>query len=96
MSARKSDLAPLRLAVKYCGGCNPDYDRGDLVEKMCNLLSQKVLMVDPEEDPDVVIAVQGCATACADLSPFDESKILQIKNKEDLQPLIEKLQRKLP
>ncbi len=91
ISKSAQNVAPLRIGVKYCGGCNPNYDRGELVAKIENQLSQIVLWVDPEEDPDLIIAVQGCPTACADLGSFDESKVIQLKDEEDLQSLIENL-----
>lgn len=48
-------------------------------------------MVGPEEDADVLVAVQGCPTACADLSSFDGSRVLHIKDEEELHLLIAKL-----
>jgi len=81
----------LRIGIKYCGGCNPNYDRGALVSKIEDQLPQQILWVSPEENADLIIAVQGCPTACADLSPFDASKVFQIKDEADLQPLIKKL-----
>jgi hypothetical protein len=89
------DVTPLRIGVKYCGGCNPGYDRGLPASKIQNQLSKKVLMVSPEEEADVIIAVQGCPTACADLSPFEESNILHITDTGDLQPVIERLNREI-
>ena len=61
----------LRVGVKYCGGCNPEYDRVALVEQIKKRLEGKIGFVPPEsEGGDIILAVNGCKTACADLSGF--------------------------
>jgi ferredoxin len=90
-SEQKRNLSPSRIGVKYCGGCNPGYDRGSLVARIQDALSTKIEMVSLEEEADLIIAIQGCPTACADLSPFDPSKVFHIKSEEDVQLLIRKL-----
>ena len=61
----------LRVGVKYCGGCNPEYDRVALVEQIKESLEGKVSFVAPESGRfDIILAVHGCRTACADLSGF--------------------------
>ena len=61
----------LRVGIKYCGGCNPEYDRVALVEQIKERLTGKVSFVPSEsEGIDIILAVQGCKTACADLSSF--------------------------
>ena len=61
----------LRVGVKYCGGCNPEYDRVALVEQIKGRLEGKVSFVPPEsEGVDIILTAQGCRTACVDLSGF--------------------------
>jgi hypothetical protein len=87
--------APLRIGIKYCGGCNPDYDRGSLVEMLKEALSSTAVLVHWEEDdPDVIVAVQGCPTACADLGMFDASKVLSVTSTEDFASLVETINRR--
>jgi len=72
--ALKNNLdAMLRVGVKYCGGCNPEYDRVALVEQIEKRLEGKISFVPPEsERVDIILVVQGCRTACADLNGFRE------------------------
>lgn len=62
----------LKIGVKYCGGCKPYYDRVELTAKLKERLGEKVEFL-PHDSPGLfmVIAVQGCPTACADLSHID-------------------------
>ena len=79
----------LKVAIKYCGGCNPDYDRVGLVENIEEGLNGKVEFVSPEnENIDLVLAVEGCETACADLSALEGIKIRIIRKIEDAEDLL--------
>jgi len=76
----------LKVAIKYCGGCNPDYDRVVLVKRIEERLNGKVEFVSAEdENIDLVLAVEGCKTACADLSAFKGIKIRFVKKIEDVE-----------
>jgi hypothetical protein len=60
----KKDSGKLKISVKYCGGCNPQYDRVELVEKIRASLKDKAELVSREsKGSDMVLAVQGCSTA---------------------------------
>ena len=78
----------LKVTIKYCGGCNPDYDRVALVKYIEESLHGKVEFVSAEdENIDLVLAVEGCKTACADLSAFKGIKIWFITEIEDAELL---------
>lgn len=61
----------MKIGLKYCGGCNPNHDRVDLVRQMAERLGDKAEFL-PHETPGISmgVAVEGCPTACADLSSF--------------------------
>ncbi len=80
----------LKVGIKYCGGCNPDYDRVALVKQIESRLQGKVEFVSPENDHvDFVLAVEGCKTACADLSSFQGKTIHVISRKEDVDKFLQ-------
>ena len=55
----------MRVGVKYCGGCNPRYDRGALVRRLAAEFPGCAF--GPAEGPmDFVLVVCGCARACAE------------------------------
>jgi len=73
----------LRVGLKYCGGCNPEYDRVALVRHIEESLQDRVEFVTPEsEGVGLILAVEGCSTACADLSAFQGMEIRVITNIE--------------
>ena len=74
----------LKIGIKYCGGCNPRYDRVALVKQIEKSLQGEAEFVLPEsENVVLILAVQGCSTACADLSAFQGLEIRTITNIED-------------
>jgi hypothetical protein len=84
----------LRVGIKYCGGCNPEYDRIAIVDHIKKSLQDEIEIVRTEsEDVDLILAVNGCSTACADLKPFEGLKIHTITNMEDSDKFIKAIRR---
>lgn len=54
----------MRLYVKYCGGCNPVYDRCAFVDRVCAGTGLSVSFRNPEQ-ADICLLVSGCPRACA-------------------------------
>ena len=85
----KRGQGQLKIRIKYCGGCNPNYDRVALVKHIKERLGNRVDFVEGEEDGiALVLAVTGCSTACADLSPFQRLEVRMITCPEDAEPFI--------
>lgn len=83
------------VRIKYCGGCNPNYDRVALVARMKERLGGTVEWAPSDADPcDLVVAVYGCETACVDLTAFDGYEIHRITCPEDADPFIEQMRLK--
>ena len=55
-----------RVAIKFCGGCNPIIDRGKLARSIREHLTGLVRWVPPEEEVDLLLIISGCLTACVD------------------------------
>ncbi len=84
--------AKMIVGIKYCGGCNPEYDRVALVEQIRCVLKGKVEFVSAQsEGVELILAMQGCATACADLTPFKGIQIKMITKTEDAERFIQEV-----
>ncbi len=55
----------LRLAVKYCGGCNPLIERGEVAREIREELPG-ARWVSWEGESDLLVVINGCPTACAE------------------------------
>jgi hypothetical protein len=56
------------IGVKYCGGCNPEIQRTELVNSLTRLLAEDFRLDTGEasERWEVAILVCGCPVACLD------------------------------
>ena len=86
----------MRVGLKYCGGCNPEYDRVALVRHIEESLQGLIEFVSPEsEGVELVLAVEGCSTACADLSAFQGMEIWIIYNTEGTERFIKEIRKRV-
>jgi len=82
----------LKVGIKYCGGCNPGYDRVALADFIKNSLHGRVEFVSLDSEVvDLILAVEGCKTCCADLSAFEDKQIYFIAQIEDAGKFLQKL-----
>ncbi|MCJ7664893.1 MAG: hypothetical protein MUO24_11725 [Desulfobacterales bacterium] len=89
----KRNRGRLKIRIKYCGGCNPGYDRLALVKRIEERLRGKVALVGAEGDGiSLVLAVEGCGIACADLSDFAGLEVRVITCPEDAELFIRDLE----
>jgi hypothetical protein len=63
---------PPRLAIKFCGGCNPLFERGEVAQKVRQGLSAS-RWASWEEGSDLVLIINGCPTACADRAEIQKN-----------------------
>ena len=79
-----------KIALKYCGGCDPEYDRRAAVTELKEKLGDLVEWVTPDSgQADAVIVVQGCLRACAELSELPKVPMVVIASLEQAQKLVE-------
>ena len=87
-------IGPKRIGIKYCGGCNPHYERVDLVQKVRSLMKGRFLFLKHDQkDLNGLILVNGCPRACA-VQNLNEAEIpcrLVVKE-NDLASLIDWLE----
>jgi len=82
----------LKIGLKYCGGCNPDYDRVAVKDQIEKSLQGRVQFVSPEsDDKDMILVIQGCKISCADLTSFEGLKIWKITSVEDAKTFIKEM-----
>ncbi len=58
----------MERAVKYCGGCNPRYDRAALVRALERRFGQALPSAQPGHRYDEIFVICGCPAQCANTS----------------------------
>lgn len=55
-----------KIGIKYCGGCNPTYDRVELVQQIKSRLEARFLFIrHDQQDLDGLLLINGCHRSCA-------------------------------
>jgi hypothetical protein len=56
-----------KIGIKYCGGCNPSYERVEMIQRLRSLLEGRfIFAADDLRDSDIMVLVSGCPRACPD------------------------------
>jgi len=81
MTPRRTPSGGETARLRFCGGCNPGYDRVAAAEKMKRrLLAAGHGVVSADGAAEVVIVFCGCECACADVSGLDRGRVVFITN----------------
>ena len=85
----------LRCTVKFCGGCNPRYDRGEAYQTVRSSLSGAAAFSYPEDGVhyDVLLIIRGC-TGCPYLyEEIDAGHRVIITAADEIAPAIQEIER---
>ena len=80
---------PVAIGVKFCGGCNPRYDRGALLQKIRDARPDWAIdIAEPGTVYKSLLVICGCTSACADISELTAEQICRITAPEDAAAII--------
>lgn len=68
----------MKTGIKFCGGCNPRYDRGAYARRLTAALSDPVELAKPETPYDTVYVICGCHARCADISALSARRFIYV------------------
>lgn len=74
----------MKIGIKYCGGCNPGFDR----KRFVNLLKNEFVDItfenaDKNTCYDLMMVISGCSRACVNKSDLKHRNILYITKEAD-------------
>lgn len=82
----------IRIGLKYCGGCKPQYDRVQAMVFIRERLKGKIELVSHEErDTQGTLVVTGCEIACVDMTPFAGRPLWVATSLQEIEQFIEKM-----
>jgi hypothetical protein len=56
-----------KIGIKYCGGCNPSYERVEMIQQVQSLFKERfIFSFNDLQDLDIMVFACGCPRACAD------------------------------
>lgn len=66
----------MKRAVKYCGGCNPRYDRAAFVRHLEEKLGATLTPAEAGTVYDELYVICGCSARCAEIAQLDADCII--------------------
>ena len=82
-NSSKSARGTIRVVLKYCGGCDPAYDRVSYQERIADAAEGNIDWVSIEDPPfEAVLVINGCARACKekDLASEHRWRIISVRD----------------
>ena len=83
------------IGIRYCGGCNPRYDRVSVVKRLTGLLPEvEFTIAKPGEPYAAAVVVSGCTARCAKIDDLSvpSNRLLRIGGWDDLLPVKKQIQ----
>lgn len=69
----------LKVGIRYCGGCNPRFDRGAMVKRITeNHPRWDVEVAREGTEYGLLLVIGGCSACCAAYSQFSARKVLKL------------------
>lgn len=75
----------MKIGVKYCGGCNPSFDRVQFVKLLKKEFADTTFeTVERNKNYDLIIVICGCVRACANIMDYKYMEMLYITKETDI------------
>jgi len=73
-----------RVALKYCGGCDPGFDRVEYFNRVRSAAGESIEWVTLEDsDFGAILVISGCETACPEASIDSSASYCIVSVKDD-------------
>lgn len=85
----------MTCGVKFCGGCNPRYDRGDALNTIKKHFAGKVDFVIAQEGHtyDCLLIIGGCTNCCASFKQYSwKTQYIKMWDKEHFDSVVEAIE----
>lgn len=82
----------MKIGIKYCGGCNPRFDRSQIVLRLKSEFKDlQIQSANTKETFDLIVVITGCASRCASHSELNGRFGKVIISHPDDYPILSKM-----
>jgi hypothetical protein len=75
-----------RVGLKYCGGCNPSYDRVEYVQAIQEAAGSRIEWVSLDTGGfTTILLVSGCDKQCVEMAEYERAGCRMIRVKDTQQ-----------
>ena len=69
----------MKTGVKFCGGCNPNYDRGRLYKRILEEYTEHTFEIaDETKEYEALLVICGCERACANTDRYRAEREIRV------------------
>lgn len=73
----------MNVAIKFCGGCDPAYERVEYFRQIQTEAGDRIHWVRLNETPyDAILLIAGCQTACPEEDLPTDVRLVSVTNDE--------------
>ena len=83
----------MKCGIRFCGGCNPHYDRGAASREIRKKMEDIEFENAAEGEPyDCMLVLGGCSNCCASYDQFDvKGDVLKMWDRSHMERIMETL-----
>lgn len=87
----------MKIGIKYCGGCNPRYNRKDFLEKLKRDLQDMPCLefTTDRKSANVILELSGCSNACVSQENDTIIPVIHITNHSNYDEILARIRRKV-
>lgn len=83
----------MKCGVRFCGGCNPRYDRGMAFQEIKNnIINIDFEIAEENTEYDVILVIGGCTSCCASYKQFNSKEVIKMWQKDHIQNIISRIE----
>lgn len=86
----------MKCGVKFCGGCNPSYDRGETLKEIREQCKDMDFVHVTEGGPyDLLLVIGGCSSCCASFEEIEtKNGVLKIWEQTQVKTILDAIEEK--
>lgn len=74
----------MKIGIKYCGGCNPRFNRSEFVKKlMVEYINISFEPLSKDKLYDILLIISGCPRACISHDLSNGKEKIYVKSEQD-------------
>lgn len=87
----------MKCGVRFCGGCNPRYNRRAALEELKDRIADVDFVNAVEGIPhDLLLVIGGCTNCCASYEQFDtKNGVLKMWDKTHVERIYDEIKKKI-
>lgn len=79
----------MKIGVKFCGGCNPGYERANILKKIRSEFPQVEMEPVQEENAyDLILLISGCHAECLSVAAWQrQAPVISVYQETDYEKI---------